>query len=199
MKTKLMIILGLILCMCLTACAGNTTPAETTEPTTEPQATTEPEVTPEPVVSPAPTPAPAQQADLKAAGASDVASRADLQMIWESIYGYLATEDYMMFVRLAGTKLQTKGSSAYIVFDNSYTSDSLKQLTADPLYKKIRNDIMAVLSEIEHVFVATQKQFKNVLASNGKKPVSEDRTETKLDSFLNAAKQNGIDLHFGDD
>lgn len=126
-------------------------------------------------------------------------SRADLQMIWQSIYKDLQTENYLMFVKLCGTELQTIGDSAYIVFDDSYNKESIRQLTSDDLYKKIRNDIMAVLSEIEHVFVATQKQFRNVLASNGKKPVSEDRTETKLDSFLNAAKQNGIDLHFGDD
>ncbi|MCQ2466808.1 MAG: DNA polymerase III subunit gamma/tau [Clostridia bacterium] len=162
--------------------------------------TTEPEVTPEPVVSPAPTPAPVPQADMKAAGASDVASRADLQMIWESIYGYLATEDYMMFVRLAGTKLQTKGSSAYIVFDNSYTSDSLKQLTADPLYKTIRNKIMAVLAEIEHVYVATEKQYRKVLESNSQsKPAIEETKQSNLDIFLNAAQQNGVDIHFGDD
>lgn len=160
----------------------------------EPEVSAEPEVrapgiTPDMISAP-PTPEPT----------TTIEAKADLQAIWRSVYSFTATQDYLMYVKLATTTLQTIGNNAYIVFDNSYTTESLKQLTADDLYKKIRNDIMAVLSEIEHVYVATEKQYLKVLKTNGDtKPVLEEAKETNLTAFLNSAKEEGVDLHFGDD
>jgi len=127
---------------------------------------------------------------------------ADLDAIWESIYSQVIGENYMMYANLCETRLLQENEKVYILFDNSYTKESLKELTGDPLYKKIRNDILTVIPGTRHVYVATPKMLDNLRnrqMSEESMLNAPEKEKSKLEGYLDKAEQLGIDIHFGDD
>ena len=127
---------------------------------------------------------------------------ADLDAIWQSIYSQVIGDNYMLYATLSETKLKQENEKVFILFDDSYTKQSLKELTSDPLYMKIRNDILTVLPGSRKVYVATPtmlENLKNATASADGVVNAPEKEKTKLEGYLDKAEQLGIDIHFGDD
>ena len=127
---------------------------------------------------------------------------ADLDAIWQSIYSQVIGDNYMLYATLSETKLKQENEKVFILFDDSYTKQSLKELTSDPLYMKIRNDILTVLPGSRKVYVATPtmlENLKNATSSADGVVNAPEKEKTKLEGYLDKAEQLGIDIHFGDD
>ena len=110
-------------------------------------------------------------------------------------------KDYLLYVKLSKTEPKLYGENAYVIVDSNYTKEKLEELTSDPLYKKIRSDIITVIPGTRKVYVATPKMFNNVLAKNtpAEPKFEQAGPKSALEDYLNRAEQLGIDIHFGDD
>ena len=108
----------------------------------------------------------------------------------------------MLYATSSETTLKQENEKVFILFDDSYKKQTLKELTSDPLYMKIRNDILTVLPGSRKVYVATPtmlENLKNANASTDGVINAPDKEKTKLEGYLDKAEQLGIDIHFGDD
>ena len=130
-----------------------------------------------------------------------VTDGSDINAIWSSICKRIESKDYLLYVKLSKTELKLYGENAYVIVDSNYTKEKLEELTSDPLYKKIRSDIITVIPGTRKVYVATPKMFNNVLAKNtpAEPKFEQAGPKSALEDYLNRAEQLGIDIHFGDD
>ena len=130
-----------------------------------------------------------------------VTDGSDINAIWSSICKRVESKDYLLYVKLSKTELKLYGENAYVIVDSNYTKEKLEELTSDPLYKKIRSDIITVIPGTRKVYVATPKMFNNVLAKNtpAEPKFEQAGPKSALEDYLNRAEQLGIDIHFGDD
>ena len=129
-------------------------------------------------------------------------SGADIDAIWESIYSQIINKNYLMYAQLKTARLQDENGEVFILFDNTYKAAVLKELKEDPLFKQIRDNILAVLPGARKVFVANEKQYTNYLnrSTSVEEAFNEEpKEQSTIEAYLKKAQDEGIDIHFGDD
>ena len=126
---------------------------------------------------------------------------ADLDAIWESIYDPFCESNYPLYATLRDTSLLQENEKVYIVFDDSYNKETLKDLTRADDYKKIRDNIINVLPGARKVFITTPKMLDNLHKKEEESVITEETQveRSPLEDYLQKAEQLGINLHFGDE
>ena len=106
-----------------------------------------------------------------------------------------------MDATLRDTSLLQENEKVYIVFDDSYNKETLKDLTRADDYKKIRDNIINVLPGARKVFITTPKMLDNLHKKEEESVITEETQveRSPLEDYLQKAEQLGINLHFGDE
>lgn len=133
--------------------------------------------------------------------APEIGIEADSAIMWRSIYENTCKDDTVFMLTLGKTKLKIIDANAYITFDNSYTREHLLNLTKDPLYSEVKQNILNAFSEVKSVYVATEAQVEKVIERSNQYASTNSADTSGADAFLARAKEMGIDtkIHFGDD
>lgn len=133
--------------------------------------------------------------------APEIGIEADSAIMWRSIYENTCKDDTVFMLTLGKTKLKIIDANAYITFDNSYTRELLLNLTKDPLYSEVKQNILNAFSEVKSVYVATEAQVEKVIERSNQYASTNSADTSGADAFLARAKEMGIDtkIHFGDD